>query len=63
MILIVFWAAFVIYPAPGPNFDYARVGVQQNWEHNYTGFLSHFNKNSNLSWRFDVWFLNLFPRE
>src|SRR5260221_5232402 len=23
LILICFWAAFVIYPAPGPNFDYA----------------------------------------
>lgn len=63
LILICFWAAFVIYPAPGPQFDYARVGVPQNWEHNYTGFLSHFDKNSNLSWAFDVWFLNLFPRE
>src|SRR5215831_16560390 len=63
VILVVFWAAFVIYPAPGPNFDYTSVGVPQHWEHNYTGFLSHFNKNSNLSWRFDVWFLNLFPRE
>lgn len=63
LILIAFWGAFALYPAPGPNFDYARVGVPQNWEHNYSGFLSHFNKNSNLSWRFDVWFLNLFPRE
>ena len=63
LILIAFWSAFVLYPAPGPNFDYARVGVPPQWEHNYTGFLSHFNKNSNLSWRFDVWFLNLFPRE
>ena len=63
LILIIFWSAFVAYPAPGPNFDYARVGVPPNWEHNYTGFLSHFNKNSNLSWAFDVWFLNLFPRE
>src|SRR3954469_20771554 len=63
LILIVFWAAFVLYPAPPPNFDYTRVGVPQNWEHNYTGFLSHWNKNSNLSWAFDVWFLNLFPRE
>jgi predicted acyltransferase len=63
VILIAFWGAFVLYPAPGPNFDYARVGVPLNWEHNYTGFLSHFNKNSNLSWAFDVWFLNLFPRE
>ena len=63
VILIAFWGAFVLYPAPSPNFDYARVGVPANWEHNYTGFLSHFNKNSNLSWAFDVWFLNLFPRE
>jgi predicted acyltransferase len=63
LILICFWAAFALYPAPGPNFDYPRVGVPQNWEHNYTGFLSHWNKNSNLSWAFDVWFLNLFPRE
>jgi len=62
-ILICFWGAFALYPAPGPNFDYARVGVPLNWEHNYTGFLSHWNKNSNLSWAFDVWFLNLFPRE
>ena len=63
LILICFWAAFAIYPAPGPNFDYARVGVPADWHHLYTGFLSHWNKNSNLSWRFDVWFLNLFPRE
>ncbi len=63
LILIAFWAAFVLYPAPGPHFDYAAVGVPQNWDHNYTGFLSHWNKNSNLSWAFDVWFLNLFPRE
>jgi len=63
VILIAFWGAFALYPAPGANFDYARVGVPQNWEHNYTGFLSHWNKNSNLSWAFDVWFLNLFPRE
>jgi predicted acyltransferase len=63
LILILFWAAFALYPAPPTNFDYPRVGVPQNWEHNYTGFLSHWNKNSNLSWAFDVWFLNLFPRE
>src|SRR3954466_11930244 len=63
LILICFWAAFAIYPAPGPAFDYARVGVPPDWTHNYTGFLSHWNKNSNLSWAFDVWFLNLFPRE
>jgi predicted acyltransferase len=63
LILICFWAAFALYPAPGPQFDYARVGVPLDWSHNYTGFLSHWNKNSNLAWRFDVWLLNLFPRE
>jgi len=62
-ILIGFWAAFALYPVPGPDFDYTRVGVPANWPHLYTGFLAHFNKNSNLSWAFDVWFLNLFPRE
>ena len=62
-ILVGFWAAFAAYPAPGPGFDYTQVGVPANWPHLYTGFLSHFNKNSNLSWAFDVWFLNLFPRE
>jgi heparan-alpha-glucosaminide N-acetyltransferase len=63
LILICFWAAFALYPAPGPQFDYTRVGVPQDWPHNYTGFLSHWNKNSSLAWAFDVWFLNLFPRE
>jgi predicted acyltransferase len=62
LILICFWAAFALYPAPGPLFDYARVGVPPDWSHNYAGFLSHWNKNSNLSWAFDTWFLNLFPR-
>ena len=62
-ILVGFWAAFVLYPLPGPDFDYAAVGVPAGWPHLYSGFLAHFNKNSNLAWAFDVWFLNLFPRE
>jgi predicted acyltransferase len=62
-ILVLFWAAFAIYPAPPADFDYAVVGVPSGWPHLYTGFLAHFNKNSNLSWAFDTWFLNLFPRE
>ncbi len=62
-ILFGFWAAFALYPAPGPTFDYPAVGVPADWPHLFTGFLSHFNKNSNLSWAFDRWFLNLFPRE
>ena len=62
-ILVAFWGAFVLYPLPGPDFDYTQVGVPAHWPHLYYGFLAHFNKNSNLSWAFDVWFLNLFPRE
>jgi len=62
-ILVGFWAAFALYPLPGPDFDYTKVGVRADWPYLYTGFLAHFNKNSNLSWAFDVWFLNLFPRE
>jgi heparan-alpha-glucosaminide N-acetyltransferase len=62
-ILAGFWAAFVIYPLPPAGFDYPSVGVPADWPHLYSGFLAHFNKNSNLSWAFDVWFLNLFPRE
>ena len=62
-ILVGFWAAFVLYPLPPPGFDYTQVGVRADWPHLYTGFLAHFNKNSNLAWAFDVWFLNLFPRE
>jgi predicted acyltransferase len=62
-ILVGFWAAFVLYPLPPAGFDYTQVGVPANWPHLYSGFLAHFNKNSNLSWAFDLWFLNLFPRE
>ena len=53
----------MLYPLPAPGFAYTQVGVRENWPHLYTGFLAHFNKNSNLAWAFDVWFLNLFPRE
>ena len=62
-ILVGFWAAFALYPLPPAGFDYPSVGVPADWPHLYSGFLAHFNKNSNLSWAFDVWFLNLFPRE
>jgi predicted acyltransferase len=62
-LLVAFWGAFVLYPLPPADFDYAAVGVPPDWPHLYTGFLAHFNKNANLSWAFDTWFLNLFPRE
>ena len=61
-ILFAYWLAWALYTAPGPNFPYASVGVPADWHHLYTGFASHWNKNSNLGQAFDVWFLNLFPR-
>ena len=33
-----------------------------DWQHHYSGFAAHWNKNSNLGTAFDQWFLNLFPR-
>ena len=37
--------------------------LQQSWSHHPTGFAAHWDKNSNLAWAFDTWFLNLFPRK
>ncbi len=62
-ILSGYWAAFALYPLPGPEFDYTAVGVAADWPHLMTGFAAHWNKNSNLAWAFDTWFMNLFPRE
>ncbi len=62
-ILIGYWAAFALYPLPGPSFDYTLVGVPKDWPHLMTGFAAHWNKNSNFAWAFDTWFLNLFSRE
>jgi predicted acyltransferase len=61
-ILFGYWLAWALYPAPGAHFNYAAVGVPPDWHHNFTGFASHWNKNSNLGVAFDQWFLNLFPR-
>jgi len=63
VILAGYWAAFVLYPAPPSGFDYPAVGVPSEWPHRLTGLAAHWNKNSNLAWAFDTWFLNLFPRE
>ena len=63
LILAGYWAAFALYPLPGPGFDWATAGVSPDWEYNLGGFAAHWNKNTNLAWAFDTWFLNLFPRE
>jgi len=62
LVLVGYWAAFAIYPIPGPDFDYSKVMDDRNWQH-LSGFAAHWDKNTNLAWAFDTWFLNLFPRE
>lgn len=63
LILVGYWLAFALYPLPDAAFDYTAAGVTADWEHNFRGFAAHWNKNTNLAWAFDRWFLNLFPRE
>ena len=65
VILIGYWAAFALVPAPAADFNYGEVGVKADWlqEHGLTGFAAHWSKNSNLAASFDTWFLNLFPRK
>ena len=62
-ILAGYWLAFAAYPLPPADFDYPAVGVPADWTHHATGIAAHWNKNSNLAWAFDTWFLNLFSRE
>ncbi len=62
-ILVGYWLAFALYPLPGAAFDYAAAGVKPDWIHNFKGFAAHWNKNTNLAWAFDNWFMNLFPRK
>ena len=65
LIVVGYWAAFALYPLPAAGFDYGKVGVSADWlkEHELTGFAAHWQKNSNLAWAFDNWWLNVFPRE
>ncbi len=62
VVLVGYWLAFVLYPLPPAGFDYTAVGVAADWPYHASGVAAHFNKNSNLAWAFDTWFLNLFRR-
>ena len=63
VLLVGYWAAFALYPLPGPNFDYQAAYASADWSYNFHGFAAHWNKNTNFAWAFDGWFLNLFPRD
>ncbi|GMW02756.1 MAG: DUF5009 domain-containing protein [Candidatus Hydrogenedentota bacterium] len=62
-ILLGYWIAFALYPLPGPEFDWAAIGLAPDWPGNAAGLAAHWNKNTNFAWAFDTWFMNLFPRE
>ena len=62
-VLVFYWLVFALYPLPPSSFNYAAVGVPESWQHHAKGFAGHWNKNSNAAWAFDVWWMNLFPRE
>jgi predicted acyltransferase len=63
-ILAGYWYLFYQYPSPqpGPDFDYAAYGLPPDWPL-LSGVPGHWNKHANFAARFDLWFLNLFPRE
>jgi predicted acyltransferase len=65
VVVVGIWMAFALYPTPSVEFDYEAVGVSQEWlaQNGHSDFAAHWNKNSNLAWAFDTWFMNLFPRE
>ena len=62
ILLAGYFLAFALYPLPTDGFDYSQTGVTSDWVYNLEGFAAHWNKNTNLAWAFDRWFLNLFPR-
>jgi len=62
LILFGYWLAWALYPVAGPAFNWQAVGVPSDWQHFYSGFAAHWNKNANLGNAFDQWFLNLLPR-
>lgn len=61
-LLVAYWLAFALHPLPPPDFDWAAVGVPADWPV-LDGFAAHWEKNANFASDFDLWFLNLFPRE
>ncbi len=61
-ILAGYWAWFAAGDLPPAGFDPTTVGVAKDWPHWMDGFAAHWNKNANPAHRFDVAFLNVFPR-
>jgi predicted acyltransferase len=61
-ILAGYWLAFALHPLPPATFDWKAAGVPDDWPR-LEGFAAHWEKNANFAAAFDLWFLNLFPRQ
>jgi predicted acyltransferase len=59
-ILVGYWLAFALYPAPAADTNWAAIGVKGEIYH-FPGFAAHWSMNANFGQAFDLWFLNLFP--
>ncbi|HEY2908684.1 MAG TPA: DUF5009 domain-containing protein [Gemmataceae bacterium] len=59
VLVIGYWLFFALGPTGEP------LHVKPGWaeQNGLTGFAAHWNKCANAAAQFDVWFLNLFPRE
>jgi predicted acyltransferase len=58
-ILVLYWAAFAVYPKPPADLNPKALA----WDDSHVrlqGFASHWEKNTNLASHVDGWFLNLF---
>ena len=53
VILLGYWLAFALFPLPLEP----AVGTDQ-----FTGFAAHWNRNTNIAWAVDRWWMSLFPR-
>jgi len=62
-LLAGYWLAWALYPAPGAAFSYLSLLHPSSWIHAGDGFGLHWSKGMNLGAAFDLWFLNLFPRQ
>ena len=51
-----------VVPAPPAEFDYVGYALPKDWPL-MSGAAAHWNKHANVAAAFDLWFLNLFPRD
>ena len=63
IILTASWLFYACHPIIPPHADPLDFNTPEGWQHDFTGFFAHWNHNRNAGWSFDLWLLNLFPRE